>query len=77
VSEYPWLTTLGVLPLVGALVVAVIPRGRELLAKQIALGVSLLVVALTVAMALQFNEDSEATFQFVENLVWIERFGIN
>ena len=76
-SEYPWLTTLGVLPLVGALVVAVIPRGRELLAKQIALGVSLLVVALTVAMALQFNEDSEATFQFVEKLVWIERFGIN
>ena len=42
-NEFPWLTTLGVLPLVGALVVAVIPRGRELLAKQIALAVSLLV----------------------------------
>ncbi|HVQ89294.1 MAG TPA: NADH-quinone oxidoreductase subunit M, partial [Actinomycetes bacterium] len=76
-TDFPWLTTLGVLPLVGALVVAVLPRGRELLAKQIALGVSLLVMALTVAMALQFDANADATFQFVENVPWIERFGIN
>ncbi len=72
----PWLTVLGVVPLVGAVVVAALPKGRELLAKQIALGVSVLVLALTVAMALQFDA-AGPTFQFVESHEWIPAFGIS
>ena len=76
-TDFPWLTVLGVLPLVGAVVVAAVPNGRELLAKQIALVVSLVMVVLVVVMSLQFVPDSPDAFQFVESHVWIERFGIS
>jgi len=77
VTDFPWLTVLGVLPLVGAAVVAVLPSGRELLAKQLALAVSLVMVGLVVVMALQFDAEADTAFQFTESHVWIERFGIS
>ena len=40
-SAFPWLTVLGVVPLVGAVVVAALPAAKPLLAKQVALGASL------------------------------------
>ena len=72
----PWLTILGAVPLVGAVVVAALPKGRDLLAKQIALGASLVVLALTIVMALQFDAGGP-TFQFTENHEWIPAFGIS
>ena len=51
-SEFPVLTTLGVLPFVAALVVAALPRGREELAKQFKLAVKLVMQGLTIAMDL-------------------------
>ena len=72
----PWLTILGAVPLVGAVVVAALPKGRDLLAKQIALAVSLVVLALTIAMALQFDA-AGPTFQFTESHEWIPAFGIS
>ena len=76
-NDFPVLTVLGLLPFAGALVVAALPRGRELLAKQIALVVSLLMLGLTVAMALSFEPDAAEPFQFVEKTPWIEQFGIS
>jgi NADH-quinone oxidoreductase subunit M len=76
VNGFPWLTTLGVLPLVGGVVVSGLPRGRELLAKQIALGVSLVVFALTLAMATRFKSGG-AQFQFAEHHSWISSFGVS
>lgn len=76
-TEFPWLTALGVLPLLGAIVVAALPSGRELLAKQVTLGVSLVMVGMVVAMALAFDPNAAAPFQFVENHTWIEQFGIS
>ena len=76
-NGFPWLTTLGVLPLLGGVVVAALPRGRELLAKQVALGVSLLVFAMTVVMATRFSADSTAQFQFVEHHPWMSSFGVS
>jgi len=76
VSGVPWLTLLGVVPLTGAVVVAAIPRGRDLLAKQVALGVSLLVLVLTVVMAVQYDPAGDS-FQFTERYDWIPRFGIS
>ncbi len=76
-NDFPILTTLGVLPFVAAVVVAALPRGRELLAKQITLLVTVVMLVLTVAMALSFDPDSTETFQFVESTPWIKQFGIS
>ncbi|HVE75102.1 MAG TPA: NADH-quinone oxidoreductase subunit M [Mycobacteriales bacterium] len=73
-TDFPWLTTLGLIPLVGALVVGLLPRGRDLLAKQIALATSLLVLAGTIAMCAAF-EPNGSRFQFVETREWIPAFG--
>jgi len=77
VNEFPWLTTIGALPLAGAVVVAFLPASRATLAKQMALVISFVVLGLTVAMALQFDADSVAPFQFVESVDWIPQFGIS
>jgi NADH-quinone oxidoreductase subunit M len=71
------LTTLGVLPLVGSLVVSLLPKSKPLLAKQVALAVSFVVLGGTIAMALQFNGSSNEPFQFVESYPWIPAFGIS
>ncbi len=76
-STFPWLTALGVLPLLGSIVVALLPRAQHTLAKQVALAVSALTLLLTVVMALQFQGDSTEPFQFVESYPWIPTFGIN
>jgi NADH-quinone oxidoreductase subunit M len=49
------LTTLGVLPLIGSIVVALLPASKPGLAKQIALAFSFIVLGGTIAMALQFD----------------------
>jgi len=77
VNTFPWLTTLGVVPLVGSIVVALLPRGRTLLAKQVALTFAVATLVLTVVMALQFQADSAEPFQFVESHPWIPTFGIS
>ena len=47
-SSFPWLTVLGVVPLVGALLILVLPRRSAALARPIALATSL--VALLVGV---------------------------
>lgn len=74
---FPWLTVLGVVPLVGSIVVALLPVPRGTLAKQLALVFSLVTLAGTVAMSLQFDGSSSQPFQFVENYPWIPAFGIS
>jgi NADH-quinone oxidoreductase subunit M len=74
--NFPWLTTLGVIPLVGSLIVAALPKGREVLAKQVALVFSLAVLVLTVVMAVQFEPDGDR-FQFTEQYAWIPQFGVS
>ena len=76
-NNVPWLTALGALPLLGSLVVALLPRARASLAKQVALVFALATLALTILMALQFNGSSAEPFQFVENYPWIPAFGIS
>ncbi len=61
------------LPFVGALLVAILPQG---VAKMASLGVSLLVLA--VSLPLWFGYDpAGANFQFVENMPWIDAFGVS
>ena len=76
-SDFPWLTTLAVVPLVGSAVVAALPSGRDLLAKQVALAVSLVPMVLTIVIALDFDKNSTAQFQFTETHQWIPQFGVS
>jgi len=76
VSEFPWLTTLCVVPLVGAAATLAVPRSRAALAKQVALLTSLVVLALTVVVALGFEAAGDR-FQYVEEHRWIPEFGVS
>ena len=64
------------LPLVGAAVIAVLPKGSEKAAKQTAFITTLAVMATTIAMAVGFQRDN-VDLQFVEKYAWIPSFGIN
>ena len=86
-SSFPWLTVIGVIPLVGALAVALIPgagdpddkatqAARDLLAKRVALVFSLITLGLTIAMAVRFKPNGP-TFQFVQVDQWIPQFGVH
>jgi len=75
-AAFPWLTTLGLLPLVGAAVVAGLPRGADRLAKLTALAFALAALALTVVLALRFDPAGPAV-QFVEQRRWIPAFGVS
>ncbi|WP_229398739.1 NADH-quinone oxidoreductase subunit M [Micromonospora okii] len=72
-SNFPFLSVLTVAPLVGALVVAVLPRRRPELAKQVAFGWSLLVLALAVVMWVAFKVDGDR-LQFRESYSWIPQW---
>ncbi|WP_280265956.1 NADH-quinone oxidoreductase subunit M [Nocardia wallacei] len=73
-SEFPWLTTLWVLPLVGALLVLVLPSGWRTLARSTGLLVSVATLVVGIVVAVRF-EPGGAQFQFVESHTWIPAFG--
>ncbi len=77
-SNFPWLTVAGVIPLAGALVVGLIPadRARDVLVKQITLVFTLLTLAVTIAMAARFSLHGPA-FQFTQVYQWIPQFGVH
>ncbi|MSZ66188.1 MAG: NADH-quinone oxidoreductase subunit M, partial [Actinobacteria bacterium] len=70
------LTTLQLLPLFGAVVLAVMPAGNSKLIKQIALAFSLLVTTVSIVMALGF-EASNGAMQYTETRTWISALNIN
>jgi NADH-quinone oxidoreductase subunit M len=76
-SNFPWLTTIGLIPLVGALVVAFLPASLAERAKQIALGFSLVALLFTVGAILQFKTASLQQFQLAEVHPWIKAFGVS
>ncbi len=70
----PWLTVLLALPIAGSLLVAFLPaRANTAAPKQIALGFSLLTLALAVTIALGY--DAGGGMQYTEDSVWIRLFG--
>ncbi|WP_319459739.1 NADH-quinone oxidoreductase subunit M [Micromonospora sp. RTP1Z1] len=75
-SNFPFLSVLTVAPLVGALVVALLPRRSPELAKQVAFGWSLLVLVLSVIMWITFQADGDR-FQFRESYPWIPNWGVS
>jgi NADH-quinone oxidoreductase subunit M len=69
------MTILLVVPAVGALVVAALPKGADLLAKQVAFGVSLLTLVLTAIACVDFDPNG-ARFQFSQHHEWIPALGV-
>ncbi len=74
-SGFPWLTTLGLIPLAGALVL-VLMRGAPA-GKLVAFGTSLLTLAVAAGAALQFDPSSAAQFQLAETHAWIPQWGVS
>ena len=72
--SFPWLTTAMLLPIVGAVVVAMLPAGRGALPKQVALAFSLLTLVVVAVVGLGF-EPGGARYQFTETHEWIAAFG--
>ena len=86
-NSVPWLTIAGAIPLAGAILLAVIPglpangaeadRGaRDLLAKRLALGFSVLTLIWFIVMAVQFKP-SGPDYQFTQTVSWIPQFGVH
>lgn len=70
------LTLMAVLPLLGSLVVALLPRSSAELAKRLALVISLATLALAVVVALQFDAGASG-YQLVESVSWIPSLGVS
>jgi NADH-quinone oxidoreductase subunit M len=86
-SNFPWLTVAGAIPLAGAIAIGLTPgrsapgspadrRARDRLVKQIALATALVTLAVTIAMAVQFKPDGPR-FQFQQVYQWIPQFGVH
>lgn len=70
------LVTLGLLPLLGAILVAVLPNSNVLRIKQAALASTILTAIFGLYIATQFVAN-ETAFQFVQKNEWIPSFAIN
>ena len=86
-SNFPWLTVAGAVPLAGALAIALTPgrsapggpadrRARDLLVKRLALLFSLATLGVTIAMAVQYKTGGPR-FQFTQTYQWIPQFGVH
>jgi NADH-quinone oxidoreductase subunit M len=86
-SNFPWLTVAGAVPLAGTLAIFLTPgrsapgdeaaqRSRDLLVKRIALVVTLITLGITIAMAVAFKAGGPR-FQFTQVYQWIPQFGVH
>jgi NADH-quinone oxidoreductase subunit M len=76
VNDFPFLLTMIALPAVGAAVVAALPKGRDQIARQVALGLSLVVLVLAVLATVAFDTDGDR-FQLTTSVAWIPDFGVD
>jgi NADH-quinone oxidoreductase subunit M len=86
-NGFPWLTVAGALPLAGALVISLIPRGpagraeagrqaRSTLAKVLALAFSVVTLIVVIIIAVKFQIGGP-DYQFTEVYSWIPAFGVH
>ena len=75
-NSFPWLIFLIIVPLVGAVVLAAMPRESVEQAKKVALAVSLVTLVITIVALLQFNSDSGSAYQLVSSYSWIPALGV-
>src|SRR5262245_7195617 len=73
--DFPLLTTLIVVPAVGALLTMLVPRRRPELARAIGYAVSLATLGMAIYLLIQF-ETGKTGYQFVESHSWLPTLGI-
>src|SRR5215217_516312 len=76
VSDLPFLLLMIAVPAIAAAVVAALPQGRDLLAKQVSLAVSVGVLLLTVLATVAFDSGGDR-FQLTSSWTWIADFGVS
>ena len=86
-NGFPWLTVAGAVPLLGAIVIALIPglpadsaeadrQARNTMAKVLALGFSLVTLVVVIIIAVKFQVGGP-NYQFTEVYSWIPSFGVH
>ncbi|WP_194813639.1 NADH-quinone oxidoreductase subunit M [Nocardia sp. XZ_19_385] len=73
-NNFPWLTTLWLAPVAGAIVVLVLPASQRNLARIVAFAFALATLVLAVVTAVRFDPGGDQ-YQFVESHEWIPAFG--
>lgn len=76
-TQFPWLTTIVLLPLLASLAIPFIPDKEGKTVRWYALGVGLLDFALTIYTFWQHYDLQSSTFQLVEKYSWIPQIGLN
>ncbi|MDJ0410695.1 NADH-quinone oxidoreductase subunit M [Rhodococcoides fascians] len=71
---FPWLTVLWVLPILGAIVVALVPADRPTIARGVAVGFAAGTLVVSVVLAVAFDSGGDR-YQFLEDHSWIAAFG--
>src|SRR5215469_1547768 len=86
-NGFPWLTVAGAVPLLGAIVLMLVPglpadsaaadvRARQALAKWLALAFSLATLVVVIIIAVRFQIGGP-NYQFTEVYSWIPSFGVH
>ena len=86
-NGFPWLTVAGAVPLLGAIVIALIPslpadraeadrRARNAMAKYLALAFSLVTLVVVIIIAVKYQIGGP-DYQFTETYSWIPAFGVH
>jgi NADH-quinone oxidoreductase subunit M len=73
--NFPWLTTLIAVPLLGAALTALVPRGLELAAKRLALFIAVITAIIALVAAVAFVGEGQPE-QFVEQNEWVGSLGV-
>jgi NADH-quinone oxidoreductase subunit M len=73
----PWLTIAGLLPLVGAGAVWLLPAASARSARVVALATSVAVLLVVLVMALQFDVGRAGEYQFAQTHSWIPDLGVS
>jgi NADH-quinone oxidoreductase subunit M len=76
VNSFPYLSALIVVPLIGALITAAVPKAKPQQAKAISLGFSLLIAAITVIACIAYANGS-GHMRLAENYVWVRSWNLN
>ncbi len=74
-ESFPWLTALIVVPTVGAVLLWALPRSARRSARPLALGATLVELALAVGALLAFDTTAAGTHQLTQTVSWIPSIG--
>jgi NAD(P)H-quinone oxidoreductase subunit 4 len=77
ITQFPWLTTIILLPFLAALPIPLLADKDGKMVRWYALGVSFANFALTIYMAWRYYDFQNPTFQLTETYAWIPQLGLN